>query len=126
MKYLVLLGRIFYSLIFILAAPGHFRVDHVAYAAQSGVPMPNVLVPLSGAIAFFGALSVLFGFKARWGAALLVIFLVPVTLTMHRFWGLTDPQMAMMQQINFMKNLSMLGGAILIIHFGSGPASLKE
>lgn len=64
------------------------------------------------------------GYKARWGAWLLVAFLVPVTVMVHRFWGLADPQAAMMQQVNFMKNLSLLGGALLICHFGSGPLSL--
>ncbi len=43
---------------------------------------------------------------------------------MHKFWGLTDPMAAKIQQIMFMKNLSMLGGALLIAHFGSGPLSM--
>ena len=42
---------------------------------------------------------------------------------MHRFWGLADPQMATLQFFNFMKNLSMLGGALVISYFGSGPFS---
>jgi putative oxidoreductase len=45
---------------------------------------------------------------------------------MHRFWGLTDPQATMMQMVMFEKNLSMLGGALLITHFGSGPYSVKH
>ena len=64
------------------------------------------------------------GHQAKWGAWLLVFFLVPVTLMMHRFWAVTDPQVAMMQQVMFMKNLTMLGTALLISYFGSGPASL--
>jgi putative oxidoreductase len=126
MKFVTLLGRIFYSAIFILAAPGHFQAGHIQYAAQMGVPMPNILVPLSGVIALLGGLSILLGFKAKCGAWLIVIFLVPITLMMHKFWGLPDPQMAMMQQAMFMKNVSMLGGALIIAHFGSGPLSIKE
>jgi putative oxidoreductase len=42
---------------------------------------------------------------------------------MHRFWGLPDPAMARMQYIQFSKNLSMLGGALLIAYFGAGPFS---
>jgi len=60
------------------------------------------------------------------GALLLVLFLVPVTFTMHNFWAVQDPMMALMQQAMFMKNLSMLGGALLIAYFGSGPASLDR
>jgi putative oxidoreductase len=126
MKYIVLLGRILYSFIFIVAGPGHFHADHIAYAAAMGLPMAQVLVPASGVLALLGGLSVALGYKAKWGGWALVLFLVPVTSVMHRFWGLSDPQMAMMQQIQFFKNLSMLGGAFLVAHFGSGPLSIKS
>jgi putative oxidoreductase len=125
LKYITLLGRVLYSFVFIMAAPGHFKAGTIAYAASTGVPMPNILVPLSGVIALLGGLSVLLGYRAKCGAWLLVIFLVPVTVMMHKFWGLPDPMAAMMQQIMFMKNISMLGAALLITQFGSGPASLK-
>ncbi len=126
MKYLVLLGRILFSAIFIEAGPGHFSRETIAFAAGHGVPLANIAVPLSGAMAIAGGLSVLFGYRARVGAWLLVLFLVPVTLMMHNFWAVADPMGARMQQIMFMKNLSMLGGALLITHFGAGPMSLDE
>jgi putative oxidoreductase len=123
-RFLVLAGRILFAAIFILAAPGHFAAGTVAYAASAGVPMPSVAVPLAGIIALVGGLSVAFGFRARFGAWLLVLFLVPVTLYMHRFWGVADPMMAQMQQVNFMKNVSMLGAALVLAWFGAGPVSL--
>jgi putative oxidoreductase len=43
---------------------------------------------------------------------------------MHNFWAVQDPTVAQMEQINFLKNLSLLGGAILISYFGAGPLSL--
>jgi putative oxidoreductase len=43
---------------------------------------------------------------------------------MHKFWGITDPMMQQMQMVMFMKNLAMLGGALLVSQFGSGPWSL--
>ena len=49
---------------------------------------------------------------------------VPVTLTAHSFWGLSDPVAAQLQRVQFFKNLSMLGAALLIAHFGAGPLSL--
>jgi len=124
MKYLVLLGRFFYAFIFLLALPDHFHAKTVAYAAAAGVPLASIAVPLSGIIAFLGGLSILLGYRAKLGAWLISIFLVPVTLMMHKFWGLSDPHMAMMQQINFLKNTSLLGAAFLIAYFGSGPLSL--
>lgn len=126
MRYLVLVGRIFYSAIFLMSAPGHFTKATIAYAAGHGVPFAAIAVPLSGALAFAGALSVLLGYRAKIGAWLLVLFLVPVTLMMHNFWAVADPMAAQMQQIMFMKNLSMLGAALLIAHFGPGPLSLDS
>lgn len=123
-RFLVLVGRILFAAIFILASPGHFKAGTVAYAASAGVPLPNVAVPVAGVIALLGGLSIAFGFRARIGAWLLVVFLVPVTLYMHRFWGVPDAMMAQMQQVNFMKNLSMLGAALLVAWFGAGPVSL--
>jgi len=126
MKYGVLLGRIFYALIFLMAGPGHFKAGTIAYAASQGVPMASILVPISGVLAILGGLSVMLGYKAKCGAGLLILFLVPVTLMMHRFWGLSDPMTAMIQQVMFMKNVSMLGGALIIMGLGSGPLSIKE
>ena len=124
MKFLVPLGRLFFSLIFITAGLKHFSSGMVGYAESQGVPLAHVAVPLAGIMAIVGGLSILLGYRAKWGALLIVLFLIPVTLMMHSFWKVSDPMMASMQQIMFMKNLSMLGAALLIFHFGSGPLSL--
>jgi putative oxidoreductase len=52
------------------------------------------------------------------------LFLVPVTIVMHQFWGLSDPQMAAMQKANFLKNVALIGAALMIMYYGSGPVSL--
>jgi putative oxidoreductase len=124
MKHIPLLGRIFYSLIFILSGFNHFSQNAISYAASNGVPMANILVPFAGVLAFLGGLSILIGFRARLGAWLIVAFLVPVTLWMHRFWTVDDPMMRQMQMAMFMKNISMLGGALFIAYFGAGPESV--
>jgi len=122
--YLVPVGRFLYSAIFLMTVLGHFSAAYIGYAAQQGVPAAGLLVPLSGVIAILGGLSVTLGYKAKAGAWLLVLFLVPVSLAMHNFWAVTDPMMRGMQMAMFMKNVSMLGAALLIAHFGSGPLSL--
>jgi putative oxidoreductase len=126
MSYLVLLGRVLFSAIFIMAGPSHFTANTIGYAASKGVPLASLAVPLSGLIAMAGGLSITFGYKAKYGGWLIVLFLLPVTVMIHDFWAMTDPNMAQMNQIMFMKNLSMLGGALLIAHFGSGPLSLDK
>jgi putative oxidoreductase len=124
-SYLAPAGRLLYSAIFLVAGPNHFSAATIGYAAAQGVPMASVAVPLSGIIAIVGGLSIALGYKARWGAWLLVLFLVPVTLMMHRFWGLSDPQAAQLEQVMFMKNVALLGAALLITAVGSGPRSLE-
>ena len=122
--FVVLLGRLFFVLIFLLSGPNHFSKQTIAYAASQGVPLASVAVPLSGLIALIGGLSILLGYRAKIGAWLIVLFLVPVTLMLHKFWGISDPTIAQMQMVMFMKNVSMLGGALLISQFGAGPFSL--
>ena len=102
-----------------------------------GVPMPHLM--LVGAIVFLlaGSLSIILGFKARIGAALLLIFLVLATYFFHDFW--TWPEDAMwvlsmnsevkmpvqqIEMISFMKNLALMGTMLFIIANGSGPMSL--
>src|SRR5579862_3999163 len=111
MRALVPIGRALFASIFIASVFGHFTSAEINAAAAHGVPLATVVVPVSGIIALLGGISVLLGYRARFGALLLVIFLVPVTLVMHKFWGVSDPEVAQMQKIMFMKNMSMLGGA---------------
>ena len=124
MRYLTPIGRVAFSLIFLLAPIGHFTPGAVGYATQSGVPMASLLVPLSGLLALAGGLSIALGFRARIGAWLLVAFLVPVTFMMHAFWAIPDPMMRQIQMAMFMKNIALLGAALLITQFGAGPLSL--
>lgn len=123
-RYTVPLGRALFAAIFIVAGFTHFSTDTIHHAARQGVPLAEILVPLSGMLALAGGLAVLLGYHARIGAWLLVLFLVPVTLMMHAFWKAPDWTMAAMQQVMFMKNVAMLGGALLIAYFGAGPFSL--
>lgn len=120
----VVLGRFLFSLIFVMAGANHFNRQIIGYAASQGVPWASIAVPLAGVLAIAGGLSIMLGYRARLGALLIVLFLVPVSFMMHKFWTVQDPMMAQIQMIMFMKNLSMLGGALLISHFGAGPFSL--
>jgi len=126
MKYIVLIGRILYSALFISASLGHFSRETIAYAKGHDVLFPEILVPLSGVLAFLGGLSILIGFKARYGAWLLVLFLAPVTLIMHDFWHVQDLGEQALQKTMFLKNLSLLGAALLFTYFGSGPMSVDK
>jgi putative oxidoreductase len=123
-RYLLFAGRQLFAVIFIIASAGHFTSGTIALAAQHGVPMASLLVPVSGLIALAGGLSLLFGYRTKFGAWLLVIFLVPVTLTIHNFWAVSDPMEFQLQLTLFMRNLMLIGGALLIAYYGAGEFSL--
>lgn len=128
MKYIPLIGRILFSLIFIMSGLGHIfnGKEMIGMTQQMGVPLASLAVPLTGVIILLGGLSIILGYKIKIGALLIIIFLVPVSFIMHPFWKMTDPMQAQINMIMFMKNLSMLGGAILIYYFGTGPLSLDK
>jgi len=124
-QWLPLIGRLLFAFIFLGAAPRHFTSEGISHAAELGVPFASFFVPMSGVLAIAGALLVSFGFHAKWGAWMLVLFLVPVTLGMHQFWTIADPEPRRIQLAMFMKNVSMLGGALFLARYGSGPFSLR-
>lgn len=124
MKYTASVGRILYSAIFILAGAGHFSEEKIALAASYDVPFASILVPISGIMAIAGGLSVALGFIANYGAWLLAMFLVPVTIMMHNVGAV--PEENGVQLVMFMKNLALLGSALLIAYHGSGPLSLDD
>lgn len=119
-----LFGRQLFSAVFILSSANHFNAPTVEYAAHHGVPFAGVLVPLSGVIALVGGLSVLLGYQTRLGAWLLALFLVPVTIVMHNFWTVSDTSAFQVERALFLRNVALLGGALLIGYFGGGPLSL--
>ncbi|MGH7819802.1 MAG: DoxX family protein [Candidatus Binatia bacterium] len=126
MSSVAIAGRCLFALIFVVSGLNHLLASRelVALASARGVPAPRLAVLGSGALILAGGLSVALGYHARTGAWLLVLFLVPTTLVMHPFWGIADDVVARNQMLQFMKNVSMLGGALMIAHFGSGPGSL--
>jgi len=85
------------------------------YAAAKGVPVPELAVLVSGALIAVGGLSVLFGVWPQFGAACLGLFLIVVTPVMHDFWNIGDPARRMIEMGNFLKNLALLGGVLIML-----------
>src|SRR4030043_1303310 len=115
-----LTARILISTIFIIAAINKSMdlLGSEQYMTAYGIPAAGVLLVLSVIIEIFGGLSILLGFKAKWGAIALFIFLIPTTLIFHT--EVTDQIQSMM----LLKNLSMMGGLLMVANYGSGPYSL--
>jgi uncharacterized membrane protein YphA (DoxX/SURF4 family) len=113
---LFLLGRILFGGYFLMSGLNHFA--HVAmlsgYAQSKGVPAPKLAVIVTGLLLLLGGLSVLFGLYPTIGALALLLFLLPVTFMMHAYWKVQDPQMQMGERMNFVKNLALVGAALLL------------
>lgn len=121
----MLLGRILLSLIFILAGVGKF-MDYdatVQYMAAKGMTMVPLFLVVAALIEIIAGLLVFFGIKARLGAFILFLYLIPVTLLFHDFWNQQGPE-RQENMINFMKNLAILGGLLYVICVGAGRWSL--
>ena len=117
MQYLFLAGRVLYGGFFLLSGIGHFR--HVAmmtpYAAAKGIPAPRLSVLGAGLLIILGGLSVLLGVRPTWGVVALTVFLVPTSFLMHNYWAATDPTVRQMDEINFKKNIALLGAAWMLL-----------
>jgi putative oxidoreductase len=118
----LLVARLGVGAIFLLSGAGKLAAwsATAAFAGSKGVP--TLLLAAATALEILGAISVLAGWKARWGAAALVAFLVPVTPTFHNFWAYQGAE-AQLQMIQFLKNVGIGGGLLAI--FAAGPGSLS-
>lgn len=115
---LFLIGRILFGGYFFWNGLNHlvFKTAGLAqYAAMKKVPSPKLAVLLSGLLILSGGLGVLLGMYIGWAVACLVLFLIPVTFAMHDFWNDADPMMKMGNVVNFMKNLALLGAALMLL-----------
>jgi len=135
---ITLVARVLLSLIFVLSAVDHLRHWQGAVQRMSAQGMgleglfgsagPAVVhVLLTAAVAFLllGGLSVMLGVRARWGAAMLLAFIVPATLVFHDFWTHPGGSPEYSNQLHhFLKNLGLMGGLLTVLGFGPGGFSL--
>ena len=117
MEYLVLLGRVLLGAFFVQAGVDHLRkVDMMApYAAAKGVPAARLSVRVTGVQLLAGGFSILLGAWPQWGVLLIALFLIPTSFMMHAFWAVKDPQAAMMDRVQFGKNIALLGGVLMLL-----------
>ena len=121
-----LAGRVCYGMIFFVSGLGHF-VQHEgmsSYATRMGVPHASLLVYITGALIILGSLSLVLGIKPAFGAVCVLVFLGATNYWMHPFWRL-DEVPALEQQAHFMKNLALMGAALMFINFKSWPLSIR-
>jgi putative oxidoreductase len=122
-KFVALVGRIFLAVIFL-----HAGINKLFFGfAQTQQQMADAGIPISFVVLIFtilfqiaGSISLILGYKTKIGSILLLIFLIPATVVFHN--PIADPT----QMTQFLKNLSIMGGLLLILSFGAGEFSLDE
>src|SRR5207302_8762253 len=124
-KWAQFVGRVALGTIFVVSGLGKLAAwqGTAAYAGSKGVP--EILLAIATALELLGAVSVVVGFRARWGALALLIFLVPVTLVFHNFWAVPAEQQQM-EMANFLKNLAIGGGLSMVLVKGPGAFSIDS
>jgi putative oxidoreductase len=124
---LFLLARAMLSATFIISAVRHLTHWSAALDEMAGDGMPRSSILLLGSVAFrlFGGLSVLLGFRARVGAGLLVAFIVPAALLAHDFWAMPSARQTH-ETIEFLNNMAIAAGAMLVLLNGPGPLTLDS
>ena len=117
MNTLLLIGRIIFGGYFVYSGVNHFIGFGMMtqYAKMKGVPFPAVAQGMTGLMLLLGGLSIVLGIYHVVGIVLLVAFLIPVSLMMHNFWKLEDPQLRMADKINFMKNMALIGAILMLL-----------
>ena len=122
-----LAGRVLLALIFLHSGYGKIGgFEKVAAGmAAKGVPFAEFALVITIILEIAGAVMLIAGWKVRWAAAALLLWLIPVTLLYHNFWAV-DPAQHQNQLNHFLKNLCIMGGMLYVMAFGAGPGSLDN
>jgi len=124
MKFVPLIGRILFSAVFIMFGFNHFAMGAgMAGMVPDFMPAKTLIVYLTGVVSVAGGLMVLVGFRTKLAALVLALFVLSTALFVHA-GGFFAGDMA--ATTNFMKDLGLAGGALLIHHFGPGPMSMDH
>lgn len=124
---LLLLGRVLMAALFLVAGIQKLMgyAATVGYFTKLGLPAPDALAVIAIVIELGAGLMLVVGWRARWAAWALVLFVVVATLIGHRFWQFDAAQQA--NQLNhFLKNIAVIGGLLFVAGFGPGRLSIDK
>ncbi|HLF38293.1 MAG TPA: DoxX family protein [Burkholderiales bacterium] len=126
-QYGPLFARILLAAIFLVS--GYDKIGGfsqvAAFMASKGIPLSEIALALSIVVEIGGGLLLIAGWKSRWAATALFLWLIPVTLIFHNFWAVDAAQVQ--NQLNhFLKNLCIMGGMLYVMAFGAGPLSMDN
>lgn len=122
-----LVGRILIAIIFIKAGWGKIGgwEGTAGYMASKGLPLVPVLLAGTILIELGGGLMLALGWKTRWAALVIFLWLIPVTVIFHAFWGI-DAAQVQNQMNHFLKNVAIMGAMLMLFAFGPGAYSVDK
>ncbi|MGO9641109.1 MAG: DoxX family protein [Candidatus Acidiferrales bacterium] len=120
-------GRVLVTPIFLVT--GYMKATHFAATtatlASMKIPLATVATAIVILIELGGGISVLLGFKTRFCAWIMFLYLIPVTFLVHSFWKMPGAAQTD-NMVHFLKNLSIMGALLLLAVYGPGPLSVDE
>lgn len=119
-----LVARVLLSLMLVWSGIGKVTAfSYMAgYAAAKGLPSPALAIGVAAAIEILGGLTIILGFKTKLAAWVIFLYLIPVTFVFHNFWAVQGPE-HIDTMIHFMKNVTIMGGFLMLAAFGAGGYS---
>jgi putative oxidoreductase len=124
-----LIGRICIAVIFIVSGINKIMTwDATIASMQSQGMLMYTQFFLAGAILveILGGLFIALGYYTSFFASIVALYLIPVTYIFHHFWNISDASTKEMQMIEFMKNLAIFGGLLVLASTASGKFRIKS
>ena len=124
---LILLARVLLMVLFLVT--GWKKLTNfsatVSYMASTGSPIPKLSTVIAIAMECVIAIAIIVGVYTRPLALLYIVFTLMTALMGHRFWEATGADREG-QEINFFKNISIMGGLLLLVVTGPGKYALLQ
>lgn len=126
-SFVPLAARILMSSMFLWSGLGKIMAYSMmaGYATSKGLPMAGIAVAIAAVIEILGGLAILTGFHTRAASWVLFVYLIPTTIVFHNYWTMQGA-MRIDTQTHFMKNLAIMGGLLLLAHFGAGDSAFDS
>jgi putative oxidoreductase len=124
---LLLLGRVLLALMFVLSGVGKLTDvgGTAAFIASAGLPLASAIAVLVGVFELVAGLALAVGWRARLAALSLGVFTLLASAIFHAYWS-APAEAQLIQQLMFMKNLSVAGGMFFVAAAGAGRLSLDS
>jgi putative oxidoreductase len=124
---LILVARVLLMILFVIFGWGKLTgfSGTVAYMATEGAPVPTLSAIIAIVMEFFVGIAIVIGFYTRPLALLFALYTLGTALIGHHFWTMTGAEQ-MANMINFYKNISIMGGLLLLCVTGAGRYSIDR